>query len=53
VAPTGAWTGKSNYSVDYLDGYGHLDAIIGRNAARDVFPHILEQLEAHARHSTQ
>lgn len=37
-----------NFSVTYLEGYGHLDAIIGRRASVDVFPHILEHLDAHA-----
>jgi len=37
-----------NFSVTYLDGYAHLDALIGRDAATDVFPGIVEFLEATA-----
>lgn len=44
----GRATSSRNYSVSYLNGYGHLDAIIGRDASVDVFPDILEHLEAHA-----
>jgi hypothetical protein len=28
-----------------LEGYGHYDVLAGRNAAEDVFPHILEALD--------
>ena len=35
------------FTVNYIDGYGHLDAIIGRNSAVDVFPDIVRHLEAH------
>jgi cholesterol oxidase len=27
--------------------YGHMDCFVGRNAARDVFPLILKELEKH------
>ena len=35
------------FSATYLEGYGHLDAIIGRDAATDVFPVIVQHLDAH------
>ena len=40
----------SRYRPDYhtlrlIPGYGHLDVFMGRNAARDVFPIIVEELE--------
>lgn len=36
---------KDYFTVDYLPGYAHLDAMIGRDAARDVFPRILAKLD--------
>jgi cholesterol oxidase len=47
-AAFGPEVAAQNFSVTYLDGYGHLDALIGRHAPVDVFPHILEHLDAHA-----
>jgi cholesterol oxidase len=44
----GADRASRNYSVTYLDDYGHLDAIIGRDAAVDVFPDIVKHLDVHA-----
>jgi cholesterol oxidase len=35
------------YTRTVLPGYGHMDCFIGRTAARDVFPAIVEHLEAH------
>lgn len=40
----------SEYRPDYhtlriIPGYGHLDVFMGKNASRDVFPVILEELE--------
>jgi cholesterol oxidase len=40
-----AANGKGKYRRVVLDDYAHLDGFIGRNADRDVFPHILEHLE--------
>jgi cholesterol oxidase len=34
-----------NYSVTYLDDYGHLDALIGRDASTEVFPVIVDHLD--------
>jgi hypothetical protein len=31
--------------LQVLPGYGHLDVFIGKNAANDVFPIILEELD--------
>jgi cholesterol oxidase len=36
------------YSRKVIDGYAHIDCIFGKDAARDVYPHILEHLEATA-----
>ncbi|WNG37318.1 choline dehydrogenase [Archangium violaceum] len=38
--------GPALYSRRLIPEYGHIDCIFGKNAARDVFPHILEHLEA-------
>jgi cholesterol oxidase len=37
------------YHLRLLPGYAHLDAIVGRNAARDVYPLISRHLETSAR----
>ena len=34
------------YSRHVIPGYGHIDCIMGREAWRDVYPYILEHLEA-------
>jgi pimeloyl-ACP methyl ester carboxylesterase len=36
---------KDFHSLHVLPGYGHLDVFIGKDAARDVFPIILEELD--------
>jgi cholesterol oxidase len=36
----------TRYSRHVIPGYGHSDCVFGRDAARDVFPHVLEHLEA-------
>jgi hypothetical protein len=33
------------HALHLLHGYGHLDVFMGRRAARDVFPMILEELQ--------
>ena len=33
------------HSLHFLPGYGHLDVFLGKHAARDVFPLILEELD--------
>jgi len=38
----------SLYTRAVLPGYAHLDAVVGRDAARDVYPLILEHLDATA-----
>ena len=35
------------YDMHVFEGYAHMDMFIGRNAARDIFPHLLERLGAH------
>jgi pimeloyl-ACP methyl ester carboxylesterase len=35
------------HELRVLPGYGHIDPLIGANAHRDVFPHILDFLERH------
>jgi len=44
----GSQKARQNYSVTYLEHYGHLDALIGRDAAVEVFPQLLERLNQHA-----
>jgi len=35
------------HSLHILPGYGHLDVFMGKNAARDTFPLIIQELEKH------
>jgi len=44
---------SERFTVNYLEGYGHLDAIIGKNAAADVFPDIAAHLDSHPRTATE
>lgn len=37
---------STRYSRHVIPGYGHSDCIFGRDAARDVFPHVVEHLDA-------
>jgi cholesterol oxidase len=37
--------GENLYSRHVIPGYGHNDCIFGKNAAVDVYPHILAHLE--------
>ena len=37
--------GEQLYRRHVIAGYGHIDCIFGKNAARDVYPYILDQLE--------
>ena len=37
--------GPERYASHVIDNYGHMDCFIGRDAARDVFPHIHQELE--------
>ncbi len=41
----GRYNGEELYNRVVVPGYGHIDCIFGRDAARDVFPHILDHLE--------
>jgi cholesterol oxidase len=36
---------QNQYSRHVIPDYGHIDCIFGKNAARDVYPHILAHLE--------
>ena len=51
-ARTLAWLQEANGSSPYerivLPGYAHLDALLGKNAASDVFPRVLAALDRHA-----
>jgi cholesterol oxidase len=38
--------GPTWYKRRVIPNYGHIDCIFGKNAAHDVFPHMLEHLEA-------
>jgi cholesterol oxidase len=37
--------GDDLYTRRVIEGYGHIDCIFGKNAARDVYPFILEHLD--------
>jgi cholesterol oxidase len=37
--------GPQNYTVQVLPEYAHLDALIGRDVAHDVFPYIIDHLD--------
>ena len=37
--------GADLYTRKLIPGYGHIDCIFGKNAVRDVYPHIVEHLE--------
>jgi len=41
-----AANGNSLYSRHVIPGYGPIDCIYGANAARDVYPYMLDHLEA-------
>ncbi|MCP4522260.1 MAG: choline dehydrogenase [Cytophagales bacterium] len=41
--------GGDIYKAVIIDGYGHTDCVVGKNAAYDVYPHILEHLEKYAK----
>ena len=38
--------GKALYNRHVIPGYGHIDCIFGKNAATDVYPFILDALDA-------
>jgi cholesterol oxidase len=38
--------GSKFYQRHVIPGYGHIDCIYGKNAAKDVYPFVLEHLEA-------
>lgn len=46
---TQSWLSAFNdpalYTRHIFDGYAHMDLFIGRDAARDVFPYLITQLE--------
>lgn len=46
VAALSHVNGAGLYKRHVIPGYGHIDCIVGKDAARDVYPHILEHLEA-------
>jgi len=41
-----AANGSSLYKRQVIPGYGHIDCIFGKNAVNDVYPFIVEHLEA-------
>ena len=47
---TQAWLARLNdpalYTRHVFEGYAHMDLFVGRNAARDVFPTLIAQLES-------
>jgi len=42
-----AKNGKDLYARHVIPGYGHIDCIFGANAARDVYPFIVDALDEH------
>jgi cholesterol oxidase len=40
--------GPQHYDMHIFEHYAHMDMFIGRDAARDVFPHLRDRLEQHA-----
>jgi cholesterol oxidase len=38
--------GSNLYERHVIPGYGHIDCIYGKNAVNDVYPFLLEHLEA-------
>jgi cholesterol oxidase len=38
--------GSNLYKRRVIPGYGHIDCIFGENAVRDIYPFVLEHLEA-------
>ncbi len=38
--------GADLYTRHVIPNYGHIDCIFGKNAARDIYPHVLKHLEA-------
>ena len=42
--------GASYYDQHVFSDYAHMDMFIGRNAAADIFPHLLDRLERHPQH---
>ena len=48
VARLSAANGADFYERHVIPGYGHIDCIFGKDAAVDVFPHILNHLERNA-----
>lgn len=45
VEALAARNGGHLYSRKVIPGYGHIDCIFGKNAAADVYPHILDHLD--------
>ena len=56
IVRTHEWLGAANgaqyYDMHIFDDYAHMDMFIGRNAARDVFPHLLARLNEHPLHTS-
>ena len=46
VAALSAANGAGLYKRHLIPGYGHIDCIFGKNAVRDVYPRIVEHLDA-------
>ena len=44
-AVVSAFNDPALYTRQVFDGYAHMDLFIGRDAARDVFPYLITQLE--------
>ncbi len=48
VAALSRANGAGLYKRHVIPGYGHIDCIFGKSAARDVFPRIVEHLDQDA-----
>ena len=46
VAALSEANGAALYRRRVIEGYGHADCMLGKNAARDVYTHVVEHLEA-------
>src|SRR5690606_6394968 len=46
LAELSAANGSSLYRREVIPHYGHIDCIFGKDAVRDVYPHILKHLDA-------
>ena len=46
VAALSEANGAALYQRRVIEGYGHADCMLGKNAARDVYTHVVEHFES-------